>query len=143
MILKISTRTLRGTSITQETIDDFSAELHGFKYFTQMDAKLGYWIVQLDRDLILDNIQHALVKIDMVIAFILSVCQVSYLPGETTCRHQDVVGYYRHSRCALTKGDSEINHDMAVLSLPETVSNNNLKFDPEKIQFKTRECKLF
>ena len=33
-----------------------------------------------------------------------------------------------------SKGNSEINHDIAVLSLLETAQNNNLKFNPDKIQ---------
>ena len=37
----------------------------------------------------------------------------------------------------MAKGDNVINHDRAVLSLLETTQNNNLKFNPDKIQFKT------
>ena len=33
----------------------------------------------------------------------------------------------------VAKGDSEINHDIAVLSLLEAAQNNNLKFKPGKI----------
>ena len=32
----------------------------------------------------------------------------------------------------------EINHDIAALSLLERAKNDNLKFNPDKIQFKTR-----
>ena len=31
------------------TIDDLSTELHGYKYFTLMDAKSDYWMVWLNR----------------------------------------------------------------------------------------------
>ena len=31
-------------------IDDLSSELHSAKSFTQMDAKSGKWMVQLDRE---------------------------------------------------------------------------------------------
>ena len=41
------------------------------------------------------------------------------------------------------KGDSEIIHDIAILSQPERAQNNNLKFNPDRIHFKTRECKCF
>ena len=37
------------------------------------------------------------------------------------------------------RGDSEINHDLAVLSLLETAQNNNLRFNPDVIQFKTQK----
>ena len=40
------------------------------------------------------------------------------------------------------KEDSETNHDIAVLSLLETAFNINLKFNHDKIQLKTRECKF-
>ena len=43
----------------------------------------------------------------------------------------------------LAKGGSETNHDIVVLSLLETVQNNNLKFNPDRDQFKKRECKFF
>ena len=32
------------------TIDDLSAELYSSKYFTLMEVKLGYWMVQLDKE---------------------------------------------------------------------------------------------
>ena len=58
----------------------------------------------------------------MVTATIWSVSQICF-PGETRCTHQD--------------DDSEINNDIAVLSLPETAQNNNMKVNSDKIQFKT------
>ena len=33
-----------------KTIDEVSAELHGGKYFTLVDAASGYWMVQLDNE---------------------------------------------------------------------------------------------
>ena len=42
----------------------------------------------------------------------------------------------------LAKGYSKINGDITVLSLLETAQNNNLKFNLDKIQFRTRECKF-
>ena len=43
----------------------------------------------------------------------------------------------------LAKGDSEINHNLAVLSLLEIAQSNNLKFGADKVQFRTRECNFF
>ena len=40
----------------------------------------------------------------------------------------------------LAKVDSKISHDVAVLSLLETAQTNNLRFNPDKIQDKTRQC---
>ena len=53
-----------------------------------------------------------------------------------------VVGVTGIADNILTKKDGEINHDMAVLSLLETAQNKKLKFIPNKIQFKRRECKF-
>ena len=37
------------------------------------------------------------------------------------------------------KGDKKISHDVAVLGIVKMVQSNNLKFNPDKIQFKTKE----
>ena len=42
----------------------------------------------------------------------------------------------------LAKGDDETGHDVTFLSLLETAQSNNLKFNPNKIQFKMKECRL-
>ena len=38
----------------------------------------------------------------------------------------------------LAKGNGEMSHDIAFHSLLETDRSNNLKFNPERIQFKTK-----
>ena len=43
----------RGEQYYTRTIHSLSAELHGSKYFTLMNAKSGYWIVWLDRESLL------------------------------------------------------------------------------------------
>ena len=43
----------------------------------------------------------------------------------------------------LAKGDDEMGNDVAVLNLLETAGNNNVKFNPDKIQFKIKEGKFF
>ena len=43
----------------------------------------------------------------------------------------------------LSKGNDETGHDVAVLSLHKTAQSNNLKFNPDKIEFKMKECKFF
>ena len=40
----------------------------------------------------------------------------------------------------LAKEDDEISHDVAVLSLLKTAQSTNLKFNPDRIQFKMKEC---
>ena len=39
--------------------------------------------------------------------------------------------------------ETEINHNIAVLSLLKTAQSNNLKFNATKVLSKMRECKFF
>ena len=41
------------------------------------------------------------------------------------------------------KGNNEMSHHVVVLTLLGTTRSNNLQFNLEKIQFKTKECKFF
>ena len=43
----------------------------------------------------------------------------------------------------LAKGDNETSHGVVVLSILETALSNKLKFNTDKIQFKTKEYKFF
>ena len=43
----------------------------------------------------------------------------------------------------LAKGNDETSHDVAVLSLLKTTRCNNHRFNPNRIKFKTKECKFF
>ena len=45
-----------------------------------------------------------------------------------------VAGFIGITDDVLAKADSEINHDVAVLSLLDTPKNKNLNFNPDKIQ---------
>ena len=43
----------------------------------------------------------------------------------------------------LAKWNDETRHDVAVLSLLKTAQSKNLKLNPNKIQFKMKECQFF
>ena len=43
----------------------------------------------------------------------------------------------------LTHGETEVQHDGRLLTLLETARMNNLLLNPDKIQFKSTECKFF
>ena len=43
----------------------------------------------------------------------------------------------------LTHGETEIQHDGRLLTLLETARMNNLSLNPDKIQFKSTDCKFF
>ena len=113
-------------------------------FFSVIDTKSSYWMVWLDKESsllttfntpwgkfkwlwlpfgLLESSDTFQERLDAVIKTV---------PGVTGIA-DDV----------LATGDSEINHDVAVLSLLKTGWNNNLNFNLDKIHFKTRECKLF
>ena len=120
------------------TIDDLSAELHGFKCFTLMDAKSGYWMVWLDKEsslLTTFNTPWGKCRrlwLSFHLSFSIDVFQerldavIKTVPGVTGIA-DDV----------LAKIDSEENHVIVLLSLLETAPINNLKFNADKTQFKT------
>ena len=43
----------------------------------------------------------------------------------------------------LTHGETEIQHDGRLLTLLQTARMNNLSLNPDKIQFKSTDCKFF
>ena len=43
----------------------------------------------------------------------------------------------------LTHGDTKIQHDIRLLTLLETARMDNLSLNPNKIQFKSTDCKFF
>ena len=52
-------------------------------------------------------------------------------------------GIHRIVDDILTHGETEIQHDGRLLTLLETARMNNLSLNPDKIQFKSTDCKLF
>ena len=95
------------------------------------------------RKLITDDVQHALGKAQMVTIPVWCVSQLGCLPVEAGCSLQDSAGVTSMADGVLAKGDSEINHDIAVLRILKTAHRKNIKFNADTIQFKMRECKFF
>ena len=52
-------------------------------------------------------------------------------------------GVYGIADDILTHGETEIQHDGRLLTLLETARMNNLSLKPDKIQFKSTDCKFF
>ena len=108
-----------------------------------MDAKSGYWMVSLDRDsslLMTFNTPWGKYRW-LQLPFGLSVSSEIFLE-----RLDEVIktvpGVTGIGDDVLAKEDDETSYDVAVLSLLETAQSNNLKFNPEKMQLKTKECKF-
>ena len=116
------------------TIDYLSAEFHGSRYFFLMDTKSGYWMFLLDKTAhCLQHSSQPWVKFKWLwLPFGLSVSSdvIQERLDAVIKMVPDVTGI---GDDVLAKGDSDINHDIVVLILPETAQNNNVKFNPEKI----------
>ena len=52
-------------------------------------------------------------------------------------------GVHRIADDILTHGKTEVQHDGRLLTLHETARMNNLSLNPDKIQFKSTDCKFF
>ena len=54
-----------------------------------------------------------------------------------------IKGVHRNADDILTHGETEIQHDGRLLTLLKTARMNNLSLNPDKIQFKSIDCKFF
>ena len=52
-------------------------------------------------------------------------------------------GVYSIADDMLTHGETEVQHDGRLLTLLETARMKNLSLNPDKIQFKSTDCKFF
>ena len=109
-----------------KTIDVLSVELHGSEYFTLMDTKSGYWIVQLDKEGSLLTTFNAQRRKFRWLWLLFGLSVSSGVFQERLDAVIKIVPDIRGIAAILAKGDSEINHDRAVLCLLETTQNNNL-----------------
>ena len=142
--LKDLNKNIQGNQYYTRTIDDLSAELHGTKYFTLMDAKSGYWMIWLDRESsLLMTFNKLWGKYRWLwLPFGLLVSS-DIFQERLDAVIKTVPGVTGIADDVLAKGDDETSHDVPVLSLLKTAWSNNLKFSPDKVQFKTIECKFF
>ena len=126
------------------TIDDLNVELHGSKYFTLMDLKLGYLMVRLNKESSLLTIFNTYWRKYrcLWLPFGLSVSS-DIFQERLDAVIKTVPGIIGIADDVIAKGDNETSHDVAVLSLFETAWSDNLKFNPDKIQFNTNECRFF
>ena len=58
-------KSIKRNQYYSKTIDEVSAELHNSRYFTVVDAKSGYWMVELDTESSLLNLQYPFGKIQV------------------------------------------------------------------------------
>ena len=126
------------------TIDDILPELAKSKFKTLKDATSGYWHVVLDLDSSLLTMfntpwgKFRWLRLPFGLKIASDVFQERL---DRVLRLLD--GVHGIADDILTHGETEIQHDGRLLTLLETARMNNLSLNPDKIQFKSTDCKFF
>ena len=126
------------------TIDDILPELTKSKYKTLKDATLGYWHVVLDlASSLLSRFNAPWGKFRWLrLPFRLNIASDVF--QERLHRVLRLLeGVHGIADDILAHGETEVQHDGRLLTLLETASMNNLSLNPDKIQFKSTDCKFF
>ena len=126
------------------TIDDILPELAKSKFKTLKDATSGYWHILLDLDSsLLTTFNTPWGKFRWLrLPFGLKIASDVFQERlDRVLRLLD--GVHGIADDILTHGETEIQHDGRLLTLLETARMNNLSLNPEKIQFKSTDCKFF
>ena len=126
------------------TIDDILPELAKSKFKTLKDATSGYWHVVLDLDsslLTMFNTPWGKFRW-LRLPFGLKIASDVF--QECLDRVLRLLeGVHSIADDILTHGETEVQHDGRLLTLLETARMNNLLLNPDKIQFKSTDCKFF
>jgi hypothetical protein len=126
------------------SIDEISAELHGAKHFTLMDAKSGYWQVKLnEKSSFLTTFNTPWGKYRFLrLPFGLKVSSDVFQErlDSILINSPGVTGIA--DDCLIT-GKTLQEHDLNLLHLLHLARLNNLKFNEKKLQFRTTSCKFF
>jgi hypothetical protein len=127
-----------------KSIEEISAELHGSKHFTLMDAKSGYWQVKLNKQssfITTFNTPWGKYRF-LRLPFGLKVSSDIFQERlDSVLKHaRGVTGIA--DDCLIT-GSTTQEHDTNLLMLLHLARMNNLKFNPKKVQFRTVQCKFF
>ena len=126
------------------TIDDILPELAKSKFKTLQDATSGYWHVVLDLDsslLTMFNMPWGKFRW-LRLPFGLKIASDVFQEWlDRVLRLLD--GVHGIADDILTHGETKVQHDGRLLTLLETARMNNLSLNPNKIQFKSTDCKFF
>ena len=126
------------------TIDDILPELTKSKYKTLKDVILGYWHIVLDfASSLLTTFNTPWGKFGWLrLPFGLKIASDVF--QERLDRLLRLLkGVHGIADDILTHGEIEIQHDGRLLTLLETARMINLSHNPDKIQFKSTDCKFF
>ena len=126
------------------TIDDILPELAKSKYKTLKDATSGYWHIVLDlASSLFTTFNTPWGKFRWLrLPFGLKIASDDF--QERLDRvFRLLEGVHGIADDILTHGETEVQHDGRPLTLIETARMNNLSLNPDKIQFKSTDCKFF
>ena len=125
-------------------IDDILPELAKSKYKTLKDTTSGYWYIFLNLvSCLLTTFNTPWGKFRWLrLPFGLKI--TSDIFQERLDRVLRLLkGVQEIVDDILTNGETEVQHDGRLLTLLETARMNNLSLNPDKIQFKSTDCKYF
>ena len=126
------------------TIDDILPELAKAKYKTLKDATSGYWHIILDlASSLLTTFNTPWDKYRWLrLPFGLKIASDAF--QERLDRVLRLLeGVHGIADDIFTHGETEVQHDGRLLTVLETERINNLSLNPDKIQFKSTDCKFF
>ena len=126
------------------TIDDMLPELAKSKYKTLKDVTTGYWHVVLDLAISLLTTFNTPWGKFRWLRLSFGLKTTSDVFQERLDRVLRLLeGVHGIADDILTHGETEIQHNGRLLALLETARMNNLSLNPDKIQFKSTDCKFF
>ena len=137
-------KAIERNQLYSRTIDDILPELARSTYKTLKDATSGYWHVVLDlASSLLTMFNTHWGKFRWLrLPFRLKIANdVSQERLNRVLRLLE--GVHGIPDDIITHGETEIQHDGRLLTLLETERMNNLPLNPDKIQFKSTDCKFF
>ena len=126
------------------TIHDILPELAKSKYKTLKDATSGYWHIVLDLASSLLTTFNTLWKKFRWLRLPFGLKIASNVFQERLGRvFRLFEGVHGITDDTLRHGETEVQHDGRLLTLLETARMNNLSLNPDKIKFKSTDCKYF
>ena len=126
------------------TIDDILSELAKSMYKTLKDTTSGYWHIVLDLASSLLTMFNTLWGKYRWLRLPFGLKIASDVFQERLDRVLRLLkGVHGIADDILTHRETGIQHDGRLLTLLETARMNNLSLNPDKIQFKSTDCKFF
>ncbi|CAB3987537.1 Hypothetical predicted protein, partial [Paramuricea clavata] len=126
------------------TIDDVIPKVSGATHFSILDARCGYWQVELDEEssrLCTFNTPWGKYRWNRV-PFGLT-CSGDIFQEKMDATFGKLDGLSGIADDTFIYGKNEAEHDQRIIDVLETARKNNVRFNPDKFQFKVEEASFF